>query len=69
MGQRKEELNTASFNRLVRKMVRTEIEAATRPGDTDAVRARTKARKVYQHALGMALPPAPARCTPVPESA
>ena len=67
MAQRKMELNTARFNRLVRKMVRAEIEAATRPGDTDAVRARTKARKAYQQALLVALPSAPARCIPIPE--
>lgn len=72
MAQRKEELNTASFNpasfnRLVRKLVRAEIEAANRPGDTDAVRVRTKARRAYQQALGVALPSPPARCVPVPE--
>ena len=69
IAQRKEELNTASFNRLGRKMVRAEIEAANRPGDTDAARARTKARKAYQQALAMALPSPPARCIPVPEYA
>jgi hypothetical protein len=68
MAQRKE-LDTASFNRLVRKMVRAEIEASNRPGDTDAVRSRTKARKAYQQALAMALPSPPARCVPVSEHA
>ena len=37
--------NAASFNRLVRKLVRAEIAVANRPGDSEAVRARTKARK------------------------
>ena len=69
MAQRKEPLNTDSFNRLVRKLVNAEIEVANRPGDIDAIRARTKARKVYHEALSMALPPPPARCMPVPELA
>lgn len=66
MAQRKEPMNTYSFNRLVRKLVNTEIEVANRPGDSDAMRARTKARKAYREALDMALPAPPARNLPDP---
>lgn len=66
MAQRKYPMNTDSFNRLVRKLVNAEIEVANRPGDAEAVRARTKARKAYREALDMALPAPPARSVPVP---
>ena len=65
MAKHKEPLNTDSFNRLVRKLVNAEVEVANRPGDTDAVRKRTKARKKYHEALGMVLPPPLARCVSV----
>jgi hypothetical protein len=67
MSKRKEPLNTGSFHRLVQKLVKIEIELACRPGDTEAVRARKKARQAYRDALEMALPSPPTHCISVPE--